>query len=305
MGLKEVLEETKAQLEEAEKAEKTTETDVSQKPEVVEEKPVEDEKPKEKADEKPSEEKPVTEEKPKTNADYARERREAKASKLAEELAEARARIALLEKPKAETKEKDPEPNKAENPQDWNEWKIRKHETELNEVKGRQEVIDRERQNSNLRVQAESELQIFEAEVRQQNPDYDDVKRYYANMLAASMKIVNPKLTNDKIVKMVGDRMMVRASELLNEGHDNPVSAMYEEAKRLGYQAPQRAEGTEEKVVKADLSKVAANRARNAGTAGGGGRSDRGELTPAVAAQMTNAEFAKLKPEEKRRLFGG
>jgi len=81
---------------------------------------------------------------------------------------------------------------------------------------------------------------------------------------------------------------------------------MYERAKQLGYKPQEKAQAAEKEVViKPDLDRVAANRARNAGTAAANGNNDRAELTMRTAAEMTNAEFAKLTASEKKRLFGG
>lgn len=288
MGLEETIKETKAKLEEAEKLE-----GVEQKEEEIEEKPIEEK----------IEEKPVEEEKKevKTPADYAKERRAAKASKLSEELAAANARIAELTKAKEEPKVAEPEPDATVDPKAYADWRTKKLEEEVKPLKSEFETWRRERQQQALREQAEGEIQTYEAEVRQQHPDYDDVKGYYANMLAASIKIVNPKITNDKLIKMVNERLVHRASELLNDGHENPIAQMYDEAVKLGYKAKSTEVAEDE--VKPNLAKVAANRARNAGTASAQGDGGRGELTAKVAVTMTNAEFARLKPNEKAAIF--
>ena len=303
MGLKEVMEETRKQLEEAEKVE-AQEVETEEK--AVEEAPkVEETAPEEKTAEPEPKEEPKLEEAPvKTPADYARERRENRAAaKLAEELAAANARIAELTRPREQVIAADVEPDRNENPQEWAEWKIRKQDQQLRELSSKTEQITREEQTRRIRTQAEQEVIGYENQVRAQYPDYDAAKSYYANMLAASIKIINPKVTNTQLVQAVNDKLMLRASELLNEGYENPIAAMYEEVKALGFQPPKAQETPVEKEIKPDLAKVAANRARNAGTAGAQGDSGRAELTPRVAVTMTNREFAKLKPEEKKRMF--
>jgi hypothetical protein len=308
MGLMEVQEELKAKIAEAEKLEAE---EVEKVEEPVVEAPVkEEEKP---VEEKPAEpEKTVEVEVKKTPAEYAKERRDARA--LSEQLtlanariAEANARIAELSQPKREVSI-DVEPDRSVDPQAHLEWKLRRADEKIAQTEAKLEKVgkwteeqERQKQSDNMRMRAEQEVQNYEAVVRQQQPDYDQVKGWYANMLAASMKIVNPKITNDALVRAVNDRLMHRASELLNEGHDNPIAALYHEAKSLGYH-PQAASDSS-KEVKPDLAKVAANRARNAGTAAAQGDNGRGELTPTVAAKLTNKEFAKLKPAEKQRLF--
>ena len=299
MGLKEVMEETRKQLEEAEKVES-----VEIEEEIVKEKPVEDQKTEEVIVEQPKVEEPAPVVEPeKTASDYARERRENRAAaKLAEELAAANARIAELTQPRRQVEAASVEPDRNENPQEWTEWKIKQQDAMIRELSGKTEQITREEQTKRIRNQAEQEVMGYENQVRAQNPDYDAAKQYYANMLAASIKIINPKVTNQQLVQAVNDKLMLRASELLNEGHQNPIAAMYEEVKALGFQPPSKVQETAVE-IKPDLAKVVANRARNAGTAAAQGDGGRGELTPKVAATMTNREFAKLKPEEKARLF--
>lgn len=295
MSLKEVIEETKKQIEEAEKAEEAA---VAPAEEVKEEPK---EAPKEEVKEESKPEEPVEEPK-KTPAQYAKERKDN--AKLRNELDAANALIAKLAQPKTEPvkTDEDAEPNSDEDPQAWNAWNIRNLKKANKELADSVTEIRKEKQTETLKTAAEREMVGYENETRGQYKDYDDAKRYYANMLAYSVKVLNPSLSNDKLVEIVNHRMLTRASELMNEGHGNPVAAMYEEAKTLGYKAA-APENTKEEILKPDLSKVAANRARNAGTAAAGsGRGD-GELTAAHAATMTNAEFAKLKPEERQRLF--
>ena len=302
MGLKEVMEETRKQLEEAEKVDAV---EVEEVVEPKEEPKLEEPKVEEKSAEEPVKEEPKVEEPKleKTASDYARERRENRAAaKLAEELAAANARIAELTRPR-EVVAADVEPDRTENPQEWTEWKIRKQDAIIRELSSKTEAVSREEQTRRIRSQAEQEVIGYESQVRASNPDYDAAKSYYANMLAASIKIINPKVTNAQLVQAVNDKLMLRASELLNEGHENPIAAMYEEVKQLGFQPPKTQEKAVEKEIKPDLAKVAANRARNAGTAAAQGDGGRGELTPKVAATLTNKEFARLKPEQKQRLF--
>ncbi len=312
MSLQETLEEQKAELEKAlEREAKELEAAVEEtKPEVDDSKPEET-----KPEEKPVEPEKAPEEAKKTPAQWAQERREAvAAARLAKDLEASEAKIQALEQGKDQPSV-DAEPNKLDDPQAWTEWKLRNNEKELAETRKKVDKLDnwteeqtKKKQAEDLHNRALNEVQMYEAEVRHANPDYDQARSYYANMLAASMKIVNPSISNDQLVTAVNNRMMSRAAELLNQGHANPVKAMYEEAKNLGYRPAIESNndnGKEEKVVKPDLAKVASNRSRNAGTAGAQGDGGRGEITLAYAAGLTNAEFSKLPAADKKRLFGG
>lgn len=305
MGLKETLEEQKEQLEEALKAESTSVEEVKEEKEIEkpEEKPVEDMLKEEAAKEEASKEESKVEETKKTPAEYAAERRANKVS-MAAELATANARIAALEAQNKEAPKKEQEPNKEEDPQAWTEHQLRKTQETLGKVVEITAKTEQERHNERMRNQAFNEVAAFEATVRTANPDYDQAKSFYANTIAYSIKKLNPKITNERLVEAVNNKMLVRASEFLNEGYDNPIEAMYNESKEWGFTPKKADEGKEEKPeIKPDLAKVSANRARNAGTAGAQGDSGRSELTPAVAMGLTNAEFSKLKPAEKESIF--
>lgn len=299
MGLKEVQKELKDQLDEAVKAEQPVEEDVSQETiEKVEEKPVEEpvkEETTDKSDDKPIEEKPV-----KTPREYAEERRAAKAAKI--EAENARLNAALADERAKAVRPVSDEPSRVDDPQAWLEWELKQTKTTLAKVVETNEKQERERAVQNLRNAALDEVQGYEAEVRAAHPDYDQAKSYYANMLAASMKNLNPDISNAELVQRVNDRMLGRASELLNKGHDNPIAAMREEAMKWGFK-PAEAQPVEEKVLKPDLAKVAANRARNAGTAGANGKGGQGEMTPQFASTIPVKEWARLTPSQKKAIM--
>jgi len=250
----------------------------------------------------------VPEEPKKTPADYAKERQAKKREKdrLAEELAAAQTRIAALEAQTTHVPRKeisvDPEPNRQTHPIDWADWRIRQQEKTIESLVGWKAEQEAVKAKETLTQRAQREVQDFESSVRTQYPDYDQVKDYYGRMLMASIKIVNPKLTSTELMETTNKRLLSRASELLNEGYENPIEAMYFEAKALGYQPPKSGEEPKEE-IKPDLKKVSNYRSRNAGMAGAAGSGTESEVTPIVAAKMTNAEFAKLKPEQKKRLF--
>lgn len=302
MGLKEVQKELKDQLDEALKAdgvddvsqqtiEKTEESPIEVKEEIVKEEKESEEKPAEEA----KEEKPT-----KTAKEYAEERRAAKAAKI--EAENARLNAALADERAKAVRPVSDEPNKADDPQAWTEWKLHQTEAKLAKVVDVTEKQERERAVQNLRNAALDEVQGYEAEVRAAYPDYDQAKSYYANMLAASMQNLNPDISNAELVQQVNDRMLGRASELLNKGHENPIAAMREEALKWGFK-PAEAQSVEEKVLKPDLAKVAANRARNAGTAGANGKGGQGEMTPQFAATITNQEWSRMTPTQKKAIM--
>lgn len=325
MGLKDTIKETKAKLAEvSDKEVELKETALEKLDAAVikaeekpkEEKPVET-KPEPKADDKAADKEEKLETKPedapkadKTDAEHARDRIAKKKEKdrLGEELATAQARIAALEaslKPVQQPNHAaDAEPDHGSQPMEWTAWKIRQQDKQIEQLSGWKSEQDTVKKRDNLKDQAKREVQSFEGQLRPKYADYDDVKNHYARILATSIKIVNPKISDQQLSDAVENRLLTRASELLSEGYENPIEAMYLEARSLGYQ-PKKAEGDEPKEdVKPDLDKVAALRKRNAGMAGaaGGGSAD-AHLSPSVVSKMTNAEYAKLKPEQKKRIL--
>lgn len=310
MSLAEVLEETKKQLSDLEKEEnkeeeiKTEEEKEEKKEEVkeeVKEPPKEEAKEEVKAEEQPK----------KTNADYARERREriSEAQRLRDELAAANARIVELTRPVGQTKQvEDPEPNKDDSPVEWADWRARQAEKKADaaaeiamKASETLQKEERRRQGENLVQQAQNELIGYENEFKKNHTDYEDVKKFYVNSLAYGIKVLNPKITNEALAKAVNNQILLTASQYYNDGYANPIEAIYENVKNMGYQPP-REEAKEEK--KPDLSKVAKNRERNAGMAASAGGTGKGELTKRYAAtEMTAYEWAKLPVAERERLM--
>ena len=315
MGLKETIKETKEKLEEVVKEEKAEEKSALEaldkavgeiKEEPKKEELKEEKKPDVKTEEKPKEE-PKVEEKEKTPTDYAKER-QARKDTLAASLAAANARIAALEasaKPANQPKPvADQEPNKQTNPVEWADWRVRQSEKKLApEMEWiREQKVKTEKED--LFTRAKGEMAVFEDQLRSSNPDYNEVKDWYGSMLATSIKIVNPDITQSELVKVVDSRLLSMAAKNMSEGYENPVEPIYLAAKKLGWQPRQKEQPKEEKEeIQPDMDKVAQLRKRNAGMAGSGGSGGDGEVTAKVAVTMTNREFAKLKPEQKKKLF--
>lgn len=324
MGLKETTEKLKKGIEEAQEKEKEViaaedaelakplESKEEAKEEKVDpkEEKTDDKAEKEEVKTEPAKDDAKTTEEPqkKTASEAARERREKlkREEILARDLAEAKAendRLRNEAKERAEPKkDADPEPSKLEDPQAWNEWKIRSLEKVVESTQTYQQEDARAKQHRELREAAISKLNGYEADVVRDNPDYPEAKQYYATMLATSMKMLNPALSGQRLNTAVENAMIQRAGNFLREGHENPVAAMLDEARTWGFK-PTQARETEEKVTKPDLQRVAANKNRNSGMAGAAGKGGSAELTPKAAASMTNAEFARLTPSEKQRVY--
>lgn len=283
----------------------------------VEEKPAEEAKPEakeEKAEDKPAEEAKTEEAKPveervKSPAEIRldkKKREQVLADTVAvrdAELARANAMIAELQKGKSQGEDKDPEPSKEEDPTAHLAWENRQIRQELAEVKKETKAIKQEKATENLKSEALSEIEGYEAQVRSKHPDYNEAKSYFATMLATAARMQNPDLTDAQLSKVVEQQLFNRAAKYQRDGYENPIEPMYEEAKKWGFK-PQKTTEVEEKTLKPDPKRVAANRERNAGTAGASGGSGQGEITlNYLAKEMTVAEIAKLPKGQIERIL--
>lgn len=265
--LEDDIEEIKAQLAEAEKAED----------EVVEEPEAEAETVEEPAKEETEEKEAEVEEKPEAKPEKevddvgaARLRREAAAYKKRAEEAEAR----LTAKP-AETEI--PE-RQAEDPL-------------LRSVKERELV-----------TQAMGEFTGYVDDFRARAPmDFQGVADAYEMALMQSIKIQNPRLSQAQLVERTQRTILEKAGQYVKGGF-NPAEEMYHEAKALGIKAYEK-EPEGKPAPKPDLSKIAANKARNAGTAGAKGAGEKGQITPVVAADMPAHEWAKLPIAQRKQIM--
>lgn len=215
----------------------------------------------------------------------------------------AEARIAELESKSSPVVDKDPEPSREEDPTAYLAWENRQIRQELKEVKQDTQAIKQKETSNAIKQNALAEVSAYESDVRSKLPDYDAAKNYYANFEAFIIKRDNPNINPMALNEAVTMKMMKRLAHFQNEGYENPVEAMYEEAKTLGYK-PQQAVEAEEKPLKPDLDKLGKNKARNAGTAGATGAGGRGEITlQHLAREMTVAEIAKLPKGEVDRIL--
>lgn len=156
-------------------------------------------------------------------------------------------------------------------------------------------------------TKAEREFQTFEMQAKRKFPDFEEVTRAYTEALFGSLKVQNPRMSNMDIADRTKRIMLEKAGNFLNEGFENPVEEMYQEAKELGFKAKPIAAPAkeEEKEAKPDMGKVAANRKRNAGTAASSGES-KTDLSAASIMRNgmpTNAEWMKMSAPQKAAIL--
>jgi hypothetical protein len=160
------------------------------------------------------------------------------------------------------------------------------------------------------RADATKEFLAYEEDVRAKDPAYDAVAREYAMAMMTSVRLENPRLQGAALQEAAMNKIINRAAQYAAKGYDNPVEALYNEAKELGFTgASYKAddEGTPEKVEtkpKPDMKKVGENRSKSPGMAGTGGGDAQGQLTKKYAVDnFTLADFEKLSQDEAARLM--
>lgn len=302
MGLQDVIDETKKQLAELDEKPAVE----PEEPALVPEEEVEEPEAEEVEAEEPGE--PEKEPEPEPNptaADFARMRREKKAleKKLAELEAAKAAPVEKVEKV-AETPSTDPEPDRATKYEAWLEWKDRQNEKRISEIEEKFGKTVKDTEHERLISAAVEEFNSYERDFKAIEPSYDEAAKFYTLQLGQSIKMLNPSATPAQIGNLIKSTVLKKASQYANQGLD-PAEELYNEAVSFGF-SPKSAEEPEEAVEapRANLSRVAANRARNAGTAAARGRGAP-NLTREVAASYSNEEWAKLATSEKKRLLEG
>lgn len=278
------IKELQEQIEEAEKEEsgvQEEESKVEDKPEEAAEAEKEEEKaeaPEEtKEEEKPEEKAEEDDAKGPARLRIEAKRERERADRLSEELA------AL----KAEKEKEAPEEEKQE-----------KFQSELTEV------IQEVRTNKAAR-----EFLAFEDDVRNKYPEYEAISQEYTAAMRSAVRLDNPRLSPAQIQEVVQTKLLQKAGHYARQGYDNPVEALLDEARSLGFtgaSVKKAAAEVEEsaKELKPDLKKVASNRQRSAGTAAASGESKSGVSRQYIADHgISGTEWMKLSPEEKRNLM--
>lgn len=159
------------------------------------------------------------------------------------------------------------------------------------QVMGQQQAM-RRRMVHEQRLQEASRA---ETEFRQEAPDYDDAVKHVAEARAAELRMYG---LDDAAIQrqiMQDSNAIFDSAKRLNM---NPAKLIYQLAQQRGYQA---------KAVQDEQSRVVAlaEAQRQTQGLGSGGSRTSGRLTATQIAEMSEAEIAKLPPDELARAFGG
>lgn len=234
------------------------------------------------------------EEKPKTPSDHRKERLAAKAAEK-RELEELRAQVNELRNPKpveAPRVNEDPEPDRNTQWGQWQEWNTRRLEKELSSIK--EAVLPAIQQQSQERMvqTAIQEFKTYESQFAKTVEDYNPAASYLENKIADSLSTLYPTASEAQITQAVNQQLLQMAAQFAAQGL-NPAEELYHLAYDKGYAKADE----DKKDLKPDMKKVAANRARNAGTAGSTGTA---KAVPGLAQLAGDVQaWKRLKPQER------
>ena len=189
----------------------------------------------------------------------------------------------------------DPMPDRATNYGAYLEWENRQVKKELSAIKEQVIPAVQQTQQDRMIQAAKMEMESIESSYKANAPDYDQAKSYIKDKMASGIRLLQPGMTDAQVNHLVDQRLLGMASEWARGGL-NPAEELHYLAEDQGF-APSQTKDDAKKDLKPDLSKVAENRKRNAGTAGASGAGRRVESPQEVATDVV--KFARLKPAER------
>jgi len=149
---------------------------------------------------------------------------------------------------------------------------------------------------------ATQEFEALEANFSKDVEDFDAISLAYKTAIYQSKRVLNRNKTHNELLEDTRNEILHTAANYMKQGLD-PIQEMYDDAKSLGL-TPVQTNHVEEKEIKPDLSKVAKNKARNSGMVAGKGSGGKADISREHAAtEMTVGQWSKLSAGEKKRLL--
>lgn len=195
---------------------------------------------------------------------------------------------------------KRPKIAKDENYEGYIESEIGATKQELAELKAWKQEQDAKKRDEEDRDGAFRELHGYEQEAAQAFPDFNEAAKYAKSMIAASIKLLNPTISQQDLAEQTLNKYAQHAALALN-AKKHPGQAIYESAAEWGYK---KADAEKPKIVipdKTPLATLAVNKKKSTGMSGSGG-SGKNEIGNEELMKMSNAERMRLKPEDWARL---
>lgn len=171
---------------------------------------------------------------------------------------------------------------------------------EIAELKQWRQEQEAKRQEDEQREGAFRELRGYEDEAAKAFDDYAQASNYVKSMIAASIKFLNPDISQDDLAEKTIFEYARQAGKALSEKR-HPGQAIYETAQKNGYKRLEEAKQEIKQDNRPTITKIGENKKKSAGmsTTGGNGKAF---MTMEVVNSMTNAERMKLSESDWARL---
>ncbi len=219
------------------------------------------------------------------SAVYFKLREEARKREAAE------AELAELKRPKIA---------KEENYEGYIESEIGTTKQDLAELKAWKAEQEAKKRDEEDREGAFRELHGYEQEAAQAFPDFNEAANYAKSMIAASIKLLNPTISQQDLAEKTLNEYAKQAALALNN-KKHPGQAIYENAAAWGYK---KTEAEKPKIVlpeKTQLATLAINKKKSTGMSGAGG-SGKSDIGNDELMKMSNADRMRLSPSDWARL---
>lgn len=210
--------------------------------------------------------------------------------KLRQAQKEIEALKAAKEEPKA--------PAKEENYEGFIEHNLEATKAELAELKAWQEQQEEARLLEQQREAAFNELRAYEAEAEQAFPDYQAASNHAKAIIAASIKVLEPNLTQAELAQKTLYKYAEQAARALQQ-KKHPGQAIYELAHQMGYKKQEEKPKIE--IKKPNLDTLAKNKQKSSGMHNNGGNG-KAFVGADEFLKMSNADRMKLSESDWARL---
>jgi len=244
------------------------------------------------------------EEKPASNEDFAKLRIETAAKER--RIKELESVVEEAKKPKADPVkvDVDAEPNKSEDPDAWNDWRIRaleKQNSELGQKVGKiNERFDAD-DGQRRRQSAIQSLASDEHDFMKSQPDYEPAAEYMKTKMMEGIKYAYPRASDKQVEAFMQNQIIEMMAQFKLDGQ-NPGEGIYQIAKeRFGY-VKAAAEPDEKKKPAVDLKAVEKNQKKSATGAKAGGHGSNTDPSIEDVGGMGYAQFSKLTPAQRAQI---
>ena len=249
---------------------------------------------------------------PAENADFARMRRDKAAAERRAAILEEQIRASAA-KPAAQN-DKPPaaaitEPDPNNDPEGHLRWQLAQTQAQLKEVADWKAQQTFKEQQASLKNNAIEAFERYENDFKAATPDYEPVTQFGVNILANSIRTLNPHLKGAALADAVQRQILRLAGQAEAQGH-NPAEYLYHQAMSWGYQPAAEGKKNEEPPKEAEnkqkpsIKNISEHKKKSASSMEGGGRNGKPPLSREAVLDKSFGlqDFARLTPAELKEL---